>query len=91
MQRLPQCAHCGKIKCMLKTGDCVVKHAGTYTTGLGMVVSLHFVLSQKYFIQYFITYYFYGLLYISFQQQQQQKIICSYMSKDYLYIIYIYF
>ncbi|XP_042879647.1 zinc finger protein 330 homolog [Penaeus japonicus] len=37
VQRLPQCAHCGKIKCMLKTGDCVVKHAGTYTTGLGMV------------------------------------------------------
>ncbi|ROT63616.1 hypothetical protein C7M84_018496 [Penaeus vannamei] len=23
VQRLPQCAHCGKIKCMLKTGDCV--------------------------------------------------------------------
>ncbi|KAK4290864.1 hypothetical protein Pmani_036272 [Petrolisthes manimaculis] len=37
LQRLPQCAHCGKVKCMLKTGDCVVKHAGTYTTGMGMV------------------------------------------------------
>lgn len=31
------CAQCGKMKCMLKTGDCVVKHAGVFTTGLGMV------------------------------------------------------
>ena len=31
--RLPQCAECGKVKCMLKTGDCVVKHAGQFTTG----------------------------------------------------------
>ncbi|XP_064104001.1 zinc finger protein 330 homolog [Macrobrachium nipponense] len=37
VQRLPQCAHCGKVKCMLKTGDCVIKHPGTFTTGLGMV------------------------------------------------------
>lgn len=37
VQRLPICAQCGKIKCMLKTGDCVVKHPGVYTTGLGMV------------------------------------------------------
>ncbi|XP_046394138.1 zinc finger protein 330 homolog [Ischnura elegans] len=37
VQRLPVCAHCGKVKCMLKTGDCVVKHAGIFTTGLGMV------------------------------------------------------
>ncbi|XP_037945339.1 zinc finger protein 330 homolog [Teleopsis dalmanni] len=37
LQRLPMCAHCGKIKCMLKTGDCVVKHPGVFTTGLGMV------------------------------------------------------
>ncbi|XP_037885574.1 zinc finger protein 330 homolog [Glossina fuscipes] len=37
LQRLPICAHCGKVKCMLKTGDCVVKHAGIFTTGLGMV------------------------------------------------------
>ncbi|XP_011307230.1 zinc finger protein 330 homolog [Fopius arisanus] len=37
VQRLPICAHCGKIKCMLKTGDCVVKHAGVFTTGMGMV------------------------------------------------------
>ncbi|KOB75389.1 Uncharacterized protein OBRU01_03430 [Operophtera brumata] len=35
--RLPTCAHCGKVKCMLKTGDCVVRHPGVYTTGLGMV------------------------------------------------------
>ncbi|XP_071453039.1 zinc finger protein 330 homolog isoform X3 [Hetaerina americana] len=38
LQRLPVCAHCGKVKCMLKTGDCVVKHAGVFTTGLGMVL-----------------------------------------------------
>uniref|UniRef100_A0A8D8Y812 Zinc finger protein 330 homolog n=1 Tax=Cacopsylla melanoneura TaxID=428564 RepID=A0A8D8Y812_9HEMI len=37
IQRLPQCGHCGKIKCMLKTGDCVVKHAGVFSTGMGMV------------------------------------------------------
>jgi len=37
VQRLPTCAQCGKVKCMLKTGDCVVKHAGTYTTGMAMV------------------------------------------------------
>lgn len=39
---------------MLKTGDCVVKHAGTYTTGLGMVVSLMFVLSKKCLFVFFI-------------------------------------
>jgi len=37
IQRLPQCAECGKVKCMLKTGDCLVKHAGQYTTGMQMV------------------------------------------------------
>ncbi|KAL3267286.1 hypothetical protein HHI36_011417 [Cryptolaemus montrouzieri] len=37
VQRLPQCAQCGKIKCMLKTGDCVIRHPGVYTTGLAMV------------------------------------------------------
>jgi len=37
VQRLPQCAQCGKVKCMLKTGDCVVRHAGVYTTGMAMV------------------------------------------------------
>lgn len=37
LQRLPICAQCGKIKCMLKTGDCVVRHPGVFTTGLGMV------------------------------------------------------
>lgn len=31
------CAQCGKQKCMLKTGDCVVRHPGIFTTGLGMV------------------------------------------------------
>ncbi|KAF7281229.1 hypothetical protein GWI33_005019 [Rhynchophorus ferrugineus] len=37
VQRLPICAQCGKIKCMLKTGDCVVKHPGVFTTGMNMV------------------------------------------------------
>lgn len=37
VQRLPMCAQCGKTKCMLKTGDCVIKHAGVFTTGLSMV------------------------------------------------------
>jgi len=37
LQRLPICAQCAKVKCMLKTGDCVVKHPGIFTTGLGMV------------------------------------------------------
>ncbi|XP_014241795.1 zinc finger protein 330 homolog [Cimex lectularius] len=37
VQRLPMCAHCGKTKCLLKTGDCVVKHPGVFTTGMGMV------------------------------------------------------
>ncbi|XP_052744698.1 zinc finger protein 330 homolog [Bicyclus anynana] len=37
VQRLPACAQCGKIKCMLKSGDCVVRHPGVFTTGLAMV------------------------------------------------------
>ncbi|KAL4715400.1 hypothetical protein ACJJTC_015171 [Scirpophaga incertulas] len=37
LQRLPACAACGKVKCMAKSGDCVVRHPGTFTTGLGMV------------------------------------------------------
>ncbi|XP_013144173.1 PREDICTED: zinc finger protein 330 homolog [Papilio polytes] len=37
LQRLPACAHCGKVKCMLKSGDCVVRHPGVFTTGMGMV------------------------------------------------------
>ncbi|XP_071041073.1 zinc finger protein 330 homolog [Parasteatoda tepidariorum] len=37
VQRMPICCQCGKIKCMLKTGDCVVKHPGIYATGMGMV------------------------------------------------------
>ena len=35
--RLPQCAECGKVKCMMKTGDCIIKHPGQYTTGMQMV------------------------------------------------------
>ncbi|CAG0889301.1 unnamed protein product [Cyprideis torosa] len=37
IQRLPVCAQCGKQKCMMKTGDCVIKHPGVFTTGLQMV------------------------------------------------------
>lgn len=37
VQRLPMCAECGKQKCMMKSGDCVIKHAGQYTTGMQMV------------------------------------------------------
>jgi len=37
IQRLPQCGECGKVKCMLKSGDCIVKHPGQYTTGMQMV------------------------------------------------------
>ncbi|EEC20554.1 conserved hypothetical protein [Ixodes scapularis] len=37
LQRLPVCAKCGKMKCMMKSGDCVVKHPGQFTTGLSMV------------------------------------------------------
>ncbi|XP_033632211.1 zinc finger protein 330 homolog [Asterias rubens] len=37
VQKLPVCGHCGKLKCMQKSGDCVVKHPGQYTTGMSMV------------------------------------------------------
>jgi len=37
MQRLPVCAECGKQKCMMKSGDCIIKHGGQYTTGMQMV------------------------------------------------------
>ncbi|XP_023333485.1 zinc finger protein 330 homolog [Eurytemora carolleeae] len=37
VQRLPCCAECGKQKCMMKTGDCIIKHAGQYVTGMQMV------------------------------------------------------
>ncbi|VDN20316.1 unnamed protein product, partial [Cylicostephanus goldi] len=32
ISKLPVCAQCGKQKCMAKTGDCVVKHPGKFTT-----------------------------------------------------------
>ncbi|KAJ7408999.1 Zinc finger protein 330 [Pitangus sulphuratus] len=38
VQKLPICAQCGKTKCMMKSSDCVIKHAGVYGTGLAMVV-----------------------------------------------------
>ncbi|XP_060557593.1 zinc finger protein 330 homolog, partial [Ruditapes philippinarum] len=37
LQRLPVCGACGKQKCMMKTGDCVIRHPGQYTTGMAMV------------------------------------------------------
>jgi len=37
VQRLPTCAECGKQKCMMRSGDCIIKHAGQYTTGMQMV------------------------------------------------------
>lgn len=37
VQKLPICGSCGKTKCMAKTGDCIVKHGTTFTTGFGMV------------------------------------------------------
>ncbi|KAL3879825.1 hypothetical protein ACJMK2_032104 [Sinanodonta woodiana] len=37
LQRLPVCAQCGKQKCMMKTGDCVIKHGGQFAVGLAMV------------------------------------------------------
>lgn len=40
VQRLPVCAQCGKMKCMLKTGDCVIRHPGINTTGMAMVVRI---------------------------------------------------
>ncbi|GMS95531.1 hypothetical protein PENTCL1PPCAC_17706, partial [Pristionchus entomophagus] len=33
LNKLPICAQCGKQKCMSKTGDCVIKHVGKFTTG----------------------------------------------------------
>ena len=33
VQRLPTCGQCGKVKCMAKGGDCVVKHPATFVTG----------------------------------------------------------
>ncbi|CAH1777650.1 unnamed protein product [Owenia fusiformis] len=37
VQRLPMCGHCGKTKCMMKSGDCIIKHGGQYATGMAMV------------------------------------------------------
>jgi len=37
VQRLPVCAECGKQKCMMRSGDCIIKHPGQYTTGMQMV------------------------------------------------------
>lgn len=37
VQKLPYCAQCGRMKCMLQGGDCMVKHAGTFATGMNLV------------------------------------------------------
>eukprot|EP00033_Pygsuia_biforma_P003875 GCRY01004243.1.p1 GENE.GCRY01004243.1~~GCRY01004243.1.p1 ORF type:complete len:312 (-),score=33.85 GCRY01004243.1:4-939(-) len=37
VQRLPQCAQCGKTKCISGTGDCVVKHPNKNAIGLALV------------------------------------------------------
>ncbi|VEL21009.1 unnamed protein product [Protopolystoma xenopodis] len=37
MQRLPICGHCGKQKCMSKSGDCVIKHGSSHATGMSML------------------------------------------------------
>lgn len=37
---IPIIVFSGKQKCMMKSGDCVIKHAGNFTTGLGMVVRI---------------------------------------------------
>ncbi|CAL8331452.1 unnamed protein product [Lota lota] len=36
VQKLPMCAQCGKTKCM-KSSDCVIRHPGIHSTGMGMV------------------------------------------------------
>ena len=37
LQRLPQCAHCARTKCMSGTGDCVVGHVGKNVIGMALV------------------------------------------------------
>ncbi|GAB1293354.1 Zinc finger protein 330 [Apodemus speciosus] len=37
MLGMRQMSECGKTKCMMKSSDCVIKHAGVYSTGLAMV------------------------------------------------------
>jgi len=37
VQRLPQCAACGKTKCMSKAGDCIIKHGANFVVGMAMV------------------------------------------------------
>lgn len=38
VQRLPQCAQCGRTKCMSAGGECLVPHPGRHATGMSMVV-----------------------------------------------------
>ncbi|MCP9266417.1 hypothetical protein DINM_021967 [Dirofilaria immitis] len=37
LNKVPVCAACGKQKCLMKSGDCVIKHVGKFTVGLQMV------------------------------------------------------
>ena len=39
IQRLPVCAECGKSKCMMKSGDCIIKHAGKINRNLFYITS----------------------------------------------------
>ena len=36
----------GKTKCLMKAGDCVIKHPGNFPIGLGMVVCICYFLLQ---------------------------------------------
>eukprot|EP01129_Flabellula_baltica_P000250 TRINITY_DN10287_c0_g1_i1.p1 TRINITY_DN10287_c0_g1~~TRINITY_DN10287_c0_g1_i1.p1 ORF type:complete len:279 (-),score=55.65 TRINITY_DN10287_c0_g1_i1:12-848(-) len=40
VQRLPMCAHCGRTKCLAKSGDCLVKHGTAHVTGMALVGSV---------------------------------------------------
>ncbi|KAK6053219.1 hypothetical protein COOONC_09276, partial [Cooperia oncophora] len=47
ISKLPTCAQCGKQKCMSKTGDCVIKHPGKFTTGELILNSKSLVILQS--------------------------------------------
>ncbi|EFO23393.1 hypothetical protein LOAG_05094 [Loa loa] len=40
LNKAPMCAACGKQKCFMKGGDCVVKHSGKCTVGLLLAVGM---------------------------------------------------
>lgn len=72
----------GKQKCLMKSGDCVVKHAGVHTIGLQMVVRF-FKISQSCWLEYLELYYIY-------QNKQRQNIIVKLFfsfSHDFVFLI----